>query len=294
MRNPFGKRWVLPAIGGGVLGVAAVTVAMVMSAVMSTSGNAACAAPPGTGKASGKATYFDGSKGGNCSFGPPSTELYVALGPSEYSAGAACGGYVDVTGPKGTVRVKVVDQCPECAKGHLDLSQAAFARIGAVGDGIIPITYKGVRDPKLPGPITLRVKDGASQYWLAILADNHGNPLSKVEVKSGSGFTAMQRTDYNYWIDENGSGKGPFTVRLTDISGHQATVAGVTLAPLKIQKSTIMMYGTSAAGGSAKPKPSSPPGKSPSAPTKAPSDVPSPWSSQALVAGPGTPRSACS
>jgi expansin (peptidoglycan-binding protein) len=248
------RRWLVPAIGGGVLGVAAVSVALVMAA----SGAPACAAPV---SGAGRATYFDGSKGGNCSFGPPSSNLYVALGPQEYQAGAACGGYIDVKGPKGSVRVKVVDQCPECEKGHLDLSEAAFARIGNVSEGIIPISYKGVQNPPLPGPITMKVKDGASQYWLALLADNHGNPLAKLEVKAPSGgWVAMKHTDYNYWLDEDGDGRGPFTVRLTDVFGHQATVAGITLSPLKLQKTTTMMYGPAAPkrSPSAKPSASSP------------------------------------
>jgi expansin len=234
------RSWLVPAIGGGVLGVAAVSVALVMAA----SGAPACAAPV---SGSGRATYFDGSQGGNCSFGPPSTSLYVALGPAEYQAGAACGGYIDVKGPRGSVRVKVVDQCPECEKGHLDLSQAAFARIGNVSDGIIPITYKGVSNPPLPGPLAFTVKDGASQYWLAILADNHGNPLAKMEVRTpAGGWVAMKHTDYNYWLDENGDGHGPFTVRLTDVFGHQATASGITLSPGRIQKMAIMMYGAAA------------------------------------------------
>ncbi len=237
--------------------MAAVSVALVMAA----SGSPACAAPVA---GSGRATYFDGSKGGNCSYGPPSTNLYVALGPQEYAAGSACGGYIDVKGPKGSVRVKVVDQCPECEKGHLDLSQAAFARIGNVADGIIPISYRGVHDPGLPGPITMKVKDGASQYWLALLPDNHGNPLAKLEVKTPSGgWLAMKHTDYNYWLDEDGDGRGPFTVRLTDVFGHQQTVAGITLSPEKLQKTTIMMYGPAAAKRSPSAKPSGQPSSSP-------------------------------
>jgi expansin (peptidoglycan-binding protein) len=273
------RRWLVPAIGGGVLGVAAVSVALVMAA----SGAPACAAPV---SGSGRATYFDGSKGGNCSYGPPSTNLYVALGPQEYQAGAACGGYVDVKGPKGSVRVKVVDQCPECEKGHLDLSQAAFARIGNVSEGIIPISYKGVQNPPLPGPITMTVKDGASQYWLAILPDNHGNPLAKMEVRTPSGgWVAMKHTDYNYWLDEDGDGRGPFTVRLTDVFGHQATVSGITLSPLKLQKTTTMMYGPAAPKRtpSASPRPSSPSASPPSshAPTPAVS-APDVWAQTGL------------
>jgi expansin (peptidoglycan-binding protein) len=78
-----------------------------------------------------KAIFYDSKgAGGNCSLpAAPADRLYVALGPSEYSAGAACGGHLDVTGPRGKVRVLIMDQCPECQPGHLDLSKEAFARI---------------------------------------------------------------------------------------------------------------------------------------------------------------------
>ncbi|MGP3965932.1 hypothetical protein ACTWPT_59325 [Nonomuraea sp. 3N208] len=86
-------------------------------------------AKPVAGKATkGKATLYElQSGGGNCSYpSPPAGNLYVALSPREYAAAAACGGYVNVTGPKGTVQVKVVDQCPECPAGHIDLSRTAL------------------------------------------------------------------------------------------------------------------------------------------------------------------------
>ena len=36
----------------------------------------------------------------------------------------------------------------------------------------------------LPGPVSVEVKQGASQYWLALLADNTGNPLTSVQVET--------------------------------------------------------------------------------------------------------------
>jgi expansin (peptidoglycan-binding protein) len=212
--------------------------------------SAALAQPPGTGAQSGKATYYTlASGGGNCSYvGPPADNLYVALGPNEYAAAAACGGYLDVTGPKGTVRVKVVDQCPECAAGHLDLSKDAFARIGAIPAGIIPITYRAVRDPKLPGPLSVRVKDGSSRYWLALLIIDHGNPLSSVEVRREGGWQALRRADFNYWIAESGVGAGPFTIRVTDVAGHRVVADGIRLAPQIVQSTGLFMYAGSAAG----------------------------------------------
>lgn len=248
---PARHRRRFPAVRWLVAGAGAVVAASVLSLaiVVQAAGSPACAAPPLAGTThSGKATHFDGSKGGNCSFGPPASNLYVALGPSEYSQGAACGGYLDVKGPKGTVRVKVVDQCPECAAGHLDLSEAAFAKIGVLNDGIIPITYQGVRDPQVPGPVQIRIKDGASQYWLAVQADNVGAPLKSMEVKTSGGWSALHQTDYNYWLDDNGAGQGPFTLRLTDVYGRQATVSGITLSPLKTQATNVFLTGSAQTG----------------------------------------------
>ena len=241
-------RWLIAGAGGLV-----VATVLSLALVVQASGSPACAAPPLAGTAhSGKATHFDGSKGGNCSYGPPASNLYVALGPSEYSQGAACGGYIDVKGPKGTVRVKVVDQCPECPAGHLDLSEAAFAKIGVLNDGIIPITYQGVRDVAGLGPVQIRIKDGASQYWLAVLADNVGAPLKSMEVKTSAGWSALHQTDYNYWLDDNGAGQGPFTLRLTDVYGRQATVSGITLSPLKTQTTNVFLTGSVQSRGTAK------------------------------------------
>ncbi|MEK8107817.1 expansin EXLX1 family cellulose-binding protein [Micromonospora sp. M12] len=118
-------------------------------------GRTLAAAPPtGTATHSGKATFYDSKgAGGNCSNpAAPANRLYVAIGPTEYSAGAACGGFLDVVGPKGSVRVLIMDQCPECAPGHLDLSREAFARIAEPVQGLVPVTYRAVVNPPLPGP----------------------------------------------------------------------------------------------------------------------------------------------
>jgi expansin (peptidoglycan-binding protein) len=184
------------------------------------------AAPPTGGTVhTGKATFYDSKgAGGNCSLpAAPADRLYVALGPSEYSSGAACGGHLDVTGPRGKVRVLVMDQCPECPPGHLDLSKEAFARIGDPARGVVPVSYRAVVDPPLSGPLAFRMKDGSSQWWFAVQVGNHGNPLRSVEARpaSGGSWRSAARQDYNYWLVDNGLGPGPYSVRVTDVYGHQ-------------------------------------------------------------------------
>ena len=193
----------------------------------------------------GVATFYGSvNGGGNCSFvtGPPGN-LVVALSPGEYAAAGACGSYLDVTGPRGHVRVKVVDQCPECATGHIDLSREAFTRIADPVQGLVPVTFRAVVDPTLPGPLSFRIKEGASQWWFAVLVDNHGDPLSRVEVRSGGGaWHAVSRKDYNYWIGQNGLGPGPFSIRVSDVYGHRVVASGIRLTPGQTQRTTTWMY----------------------------------------------------
>jgi expansin len=192
----------------------------------------------------------------------------VALSPAEYHGAAACGGYVEVSGPDGSVRAEVIDQCPPCASGHVDLSEAAFARIAPLSAGLVSVTYRTVADPPLPAPVSLRVKEGSSRYWLALLAMNTGNPLASVQVESApGGWRDLVRADYNYWIASPGAGNGPFTVRLTDTAGHRVTVRGVTLDPGVTQDTGIRMYG---AGSVVSPPSPVPVSSAPSATAKAP------------------------
>ncbi|MFG1913848.1 expansin EXLX1 family cellulose-binding protein [Micromonospora sp. NPDC048898] len=229
------------------------------SAPACAAGRTLAAAPPtGTATHSGKATFYDSNGGGgNCSNpAAPANRLYVALGPTEYSAGAACGGFLDVTGPKGTVRVLIMDQCPECAPGHLDLSREAFARIAEPVQGLVPVTYRAVVNPPLPGPLTFRIKEGASQFWFAVRVGNHGNPLRSVEVRQRDSdpWRPAARQDYNYWLIPSGAGAGPFTIRVSDVYGNRATVGGIRMAPGQVQNSAVRMYGP--AGAATTPRPS--------------------------------------
>jgi expansin (peptidoglycan-binding protein) len=196
---------------------------------------------------SGEATHYELASGGtgNCSYpSPPAGQLYVALPPSEYGGSAACGSYLQVSGPDGSVTVEVVDQCPECQAGHIDLSEQAFAKIAPLSAGLVPVTYRTLADPPLPASLSVLVKTGSSAYWLALLPINNGNPLATVAVSQGSGgWQELSRTTYGYWLASSGAGPGPFSVRLTDSLGHQATVHGITISPGVVQPTGTSMYG---------------------------------------------------
>ncbi|MDW5329808.1 expansin EXLX1 family cellulose-binding protein [Plantactinospora sp. KLBMP9567] len=217
--------------------------------------------PVGATVYKGKASHYDGGgSGGNCSLpGPPANRLYVALGSSQYAGSAACGSFLDVTGPKGTVRVMVLDRCAGCTNNKIDLSRQAFAKIADLSQGIVPVRYRAAVDPPLSGPLTFRLKSGVSQYWFAVQVGNHGNPVKSVAAKrGGSSWRAAKRGSDNYWVIDGGIGPGPYSIRVTDVYGHQAVATGIRLAPRQVQRGTVRMYDpTPAAAGSPSPSASS-------------------------------------
>jgi expansin len=208
--------------------VSAVTFLVACSSDSSSSSSSGGGTGQGTGSYTGKsesgvATYYDATGAGNCSFDATPNDLDVAaMDAPEYDNSNVCGECVAVTGPKGSVTVRIVDQCPECEAGHLDMSQEAFAKIADVSAGRVPITWNVV-ECNVSGPLSYHYKDGSSQYWTAIQVRNSRLPIAKLEVQSGGSFTEVDRADYNYFVDASGAGTGSVTVRITSVDGQQIT-----------------------------------------------------------------------
>jgi len=176
----------------------------------------------------GIATYYDATGDGACMFGPSPNDLMVAaMNAEEYNHAAYCGAYVQVNGRQGTITVRIVDLCPECLAGHLDLSLQAFALIDDVPLGRVPITWRVV-SPALSGPIAYHFKDGSNQWWTAVQIRHHRNPIAKLEYWNGSAWITVPRTDYNYFVQTNpGMGVGPYTFRVTDWYSNTLVDSGI-------------------------------------------------------------------
>ncbi|WP_214109472.1 expansin EXLX1 family cellulose-binding protein [Acrocarpospora catenulata] len=190
----------------------------------------------------GRAFFYEpASPLGNCSLPDPGP-LFASVSTDEYAGSAACGGYLDITGPRGSVRVQVVDRCPGCRRGELDLSRAAFARIGDLRAGVVPVAYGRVRNPWVPAPLAFRVKAGSSADWLAVQVVDHGNPLRAVRIRDGAQWRDLRRGADNYWVLGEGPAPDPFTVRVTDVYGNQVTATDLALAPGRLQRTTHRLY----------------------------------------------------
>jgi expansin (peptidoglycan-binding protein) len=177
----------------------------------------------------GIATYYDANGDGACMFGPSPNDLLVAaMNAEEYDNAANCGAYLHLSGPKGELNVRVVDLCPECKAGHLDLSPQAFSQLGDPVQGVIPITWQLI-SPEISGPIAYHFKDGSNQWWTAVQIRNHRNPITKLEYLNASGqWVDVPRTNYNYFVQTNpGMGPGPYTFRVTDWYGNQLLDSGI-------------------------------------------------------------------
>src|SRR5688500_4208084 len=90
----------------------------------------------------GEGTFYGATGVGNCSYDATADTGIAALNHTDYGNSAMCGAYLRVVGPLGEVTVKIVDRCPECAPGDVDLSQAAFARIANPAAGRVPISWR--------------------------------------------------------------------------------------------------------------------------------------------------------
>ena len=170
----------------------------------------------------GHAVFYDpGQATGSCGLGPfPAGGWYASLPPRGYASGRACGSYLDVYGPRGTVRAEVVDVCTDCAAATVNLSRAAFTRIADPRTGMVAVSYRTALDPPLPGPLVLRFAPATRPGALAVQVINHGNRLSSVAAsRPGGRWQRLAPSADGYWI-------GPLRLRRPDPGAGTGRAAG--------------------------------------------------------------------
>jgi len=174
----------------------------------------------------GQATWYElNTPLVNCSYETPTLPaFYGAMNTMDYEASAICGSCLRVKGPKGSVDIQIVDQCPFdtnpiCYGGHIDLNPAAFQQIGDLITGIIPISWHRIECPGQKN-ISYHFKDGSSQFWTAVMVRDHRYPITKVEYKDNGQWKALVRKPYNYFVADQGMGPGPYDIRVTDVYGQ--------------------------------------------------------------------------
>lgn len=181
----------------------------------------------------GTATWYYATGDGACTFGPSPGDLMVAaMNHVEFGNADYCGAYLYVTGPEGSVVVRVVDLCPDdiCTAGHLDLSQQAFDAIANLSAGYIPITWQ-VISPDINGPIAYYFDLYSNPWWTAVQIRNHRNPIASLEYWNGSTWVNLERKPWNVFVREDGENHGPYLFRVTDVYGNVLLDSGIPHVP---------------------------------------------------------------
>ncbi len=237
----------VPAPAGGRPGSSAASTVSAGPAGAGSSG-AARTGPPGAPLGAGRpvaaitaghAVFYDPDGAvGSCSLGPfPAPGWYASLPAASYDGGRACGSYLTVQGPAGTVLAEVVDVCTECATGTIDLSRAAFSRLAGLRAGTVPVRYWPASDPPLAGPLALRVAVTGGSIPLAVQVLNHGNRLASVALQAGreGRWVKLVPEPDGYWawrrVRADGAVPRVTSVRVTDVAGHRAVLTGLPLDP---------------------------------------------------------------
>jgi expansin (peptidoglycan-binding protein) len=185
---------------------------------------------PGVADREGEATYYDFADGsGACGFDPSPDDLLVgAMNAIDYAGAAACGACVRLWGPNADVTIRVVDLCPECPAGNIDLSPEAFERVADLSAGRVPIHWRYVACD-VEGPIDYHFKEGSNEWWTALQVRNHRYAIAELAYEGeDSALHPIAREDYNYFVEQDGMGPGPYRLRVTDVNGAVLEDSSIT------------------------------------------------------------------
>jgi expansin (peptidoglycan-binding protein) len=178
----------------------------------------------------GTGTFYAATGAGSCLFDASADLMVAAINQRDYANAQACGARLAVTGPNGrTIAVRVVDRCPECPAGALDLSQQAFTQLAPASAGKITISWT-LLSPALRGPVQYVYKEGSSASWCSVQVRNHRNPVRTLDLEVDGTWKTLSRQEYNYFESPTGAGCGG-AIRITDIYGHQLTETGIAIRP---------------------------------------------------------------
>ncbi|KAJ9477511.1 Expansin [Pseudozyma hubeiensis] len=105
---------------------------------------AGASAAPIVKRSSGQATYYAAGLGA-CGWTNSGSDFIVAMNAPEWDGGANCGKMITITNNQNgnTQQAQVVDLCPGCSWGSLDMSTSLFSALnnGNMDAGVFPISW---------------------------------------------------------------------------------------------------------------------------------------------------------
>lgn len=188
----------------------------------------------------GRASWGDISGVVNCSYNlSPTDPMIASINETQYMGSMACGSCVQVTGPRATAVIRIVDQCQGCGAGNLVLNRGAFAQIALLSDGVVNVTWQQV-PCDVNGPIEYFFKSDSSLSYLSLQIRNHRVPIRSLEVLQAERWVALKRENYNFFT--SGYGSGPFSFRVTGIDDQVLVDTGIELSPGNTRKGAVQFW----------------------------------------------------
>lgn len=185
---------------------------------------------------SATATFYDPIGPNACGLPIEPGEFVAAVAEPDWAGSALCGRCARVTGPLGSVVVRITDQCPSegnplCVSGHLDLSRSAFLQIGLEEEGIIPTSWETVACD-VPSEFSYAWDASSNPFYARLQLREHRYGIARVEAELASGWTDMTRQPWNAFELLSGTGFGStFNLRVTDVHGAIVKTDEVPFTP---------------------------------------------------------------
>ena len=229
----------------------------------------------------GTASYEEVEDGSNfaCSYRalPDKAKTnFVAINLPQWDEGRACGKCVNVwcTDPFCTtqfepVKLMVVDLCPECKEGDLDLSIPAYEEVTGRWPHRLRVEWDWTDCGEwFEDDIRMDLKDGSNAWWRAFYFSNSRYPLSSVSINGRS----LERQEFNFWTDRGYLETGPYKIVLTSLAGEtiETTVDDILETTQNIGAQFPLTIGPSASTTSSMTNVSGETGTAPSVPAPVP------------------------
>ncbi|CAH0478942.1 unnamed protein product [Peronospora belbahrii] len=167
---------------------------------------------------------------GNCNFmyDPGVGENYAALNDEQWESTRNCGRCAEVScddsrcsDTTSTVIVYIVDRCPECVKGDLDLSPTVFKQLTGRTPDRYRMKWKFAECP-VTGNIEYCTKTGSSSSWLAVQPANFASGVASMKI--GNQDVTMVDSCYYFLLNAGMNiNMAAVDIEITSVSGEVIT-----------------------------------------------------------------------
>ncbi|KAG7397251.1 hypothetical protein PHYBOEH_001063 [Phytophthora boehmeriae] len=178
----------------------------------------------------GTAYTLGQSSAGNCNFMSAldlaSTD-YAALNDKQWDGLQNCGRCAEVScdddrcaDKSKSIVVQILDRCPECQYGDLDLSPTVFTALTGSTPSRYKVKWKFVDCP-VQGNVNYCLKGGSNNYWTAVQPTNVATGVKSLQINGQD--TTMLSSAYYYLLDGASQTQTDLTsvkISLTDVNGN--------------------------------------------------------------------------